>query len=87
MYMCVKMYVYGLFSFLVHLTSEQEICANSSQLWNYPSETGVVTSSHSACVRADQAQGVLALLGELVNSNFVWAGGVRHFAQMGNDWA
>lgn len=43
----------------------------------------------TACVRArvcaDQAQGVLALLGELVNSNFVWAGGVRHFVQMGND--
>lgn len=56
--------------------------AASSEITPLASETGVVTSSHSVCARA---QGVLALHGELVNSNFVWAGGVRHFVQMGND--
>lgn len=63
--------------------------AASSEITPPASETGVVTSSHCVCARArvcaDQAQGVLAELGELVNSNFVWAGGVRHFVQMGND--
>lgn len=98
LYMCVKWWMF-MVCFLSWFISEvsrkdeaRNRCANSSQLWNYPSGQWDRSGHFFAlcvCARArvcaDQAQGVLALLGELVNSNFVWAGGVRHFVQMGND--